>query len=94
MTPLEVRMAGRIMALEFVIEVMLANQLAGTPRDLSASFKRDMLDHPPYAPLQPVDPELLESIRPGMHVSLDNLLRKVSDREADIREQIESGAIH
>jgi hypothetical protein len=94
MTPLEIRMAGRIMALEFVIEVMLANQLAGMPETMSASFKQDMLEHPPYAPIAQVDPELLGSIRRDMRACLENLLRKVNDREADIRQQIDPQSVH
>ena len=83
--PLEVY--SRISALEFVLEVMLANQLAGMPEKISTKFKDDLSSRPARLPPRsgPMDAELFQEMERRTTADLQNFARKVADREQEIR---------
>lgn len=83
--PLEVY--SRISALEFVLEVMLANQLASWPEEISAKFKHDLSSRPARLPPRsgPMDAEFFQEMERRTTADLENFARKVADREREIR---------
>jgi hypothetical protein len=87
----EAQLFGKLSSLEFVIEVMLANELANLPQNVSDEFKAEILDRPGYIQKGPVDVDDLEAIGAETKASLENLIAKVARREQDIRARIARG---
>ena len=83
--PLEIY--SRIAALEFVLEVMLANDLAGQPPSESAVFKRDLVSREARLPPRsgPLDVAFLHILRQQIKTDLEAFLQKVAARESEIR---------
>lgn len=88
MTEFEVQVAARFTALEFVLEVMIANQLAFMPAEASEDFKQALLDRQAYISRGPVDVNVMQAISAASEQVLQNFVTKVADREADIRDQL------
>lgn len=78
----------RLTMLEFMLEVVVANNLAFVPEDRSEQFKEDLLSRPMQLPpgSGPVDVEALEAFQGLVRADLENFFRKVSARESGIRE--------
>ena len=85
MTNFEIDVMGKLSAIEFVLEVVLANELAQQPERSSEQLKRDMMDREGYIRKGPVDVAHLEKIRAAFSDSLANFLNKVTERESEIR---------
>jgi hypothetical protein len=83
--PLEVY--SRISALEFVLEVMLANKLAGLSKQVSEKFKSDLVLRPGHLPPRsgPVDADVFQDLERRITADLENFARKVAAREDEIR---------
>jgi len=87
MTAAPLDVYSRISALEFVLEVMLANQLAGMSEEVSERFKRDLVSRPSHLPPRsgPVDAEVFQELERRTTADLENFSRKVGKREEEIR---------
>lgn len=83
----EVQVFGRISAIEFVLEVMLANELASQDPADTEKFKADLVSKPGYLRRGPISASLVQALDREVKSSLENFVQKVSDREADIRER-------
>jgi hypothetical protein len=81
----EIEVSGRISALEYVLECMLANELSFQPPEHTAKFKEDMLGRPGYIKSGPVDVDQMQAIAAALHTSLEYFLQKVTKREDEIR---------
>ena len=81
------RFYSRLMAHEFLIEVVLARALATASEQVSQSIKNDLVNLPGRLPPQsgPVDVEQLEAQARAVKSDLHDILRKVSTRENNIR---------
>jgi len=88
-TDLDVQVAGRLSALEYVLEVLLANELAFQPEDATEAFKQDLLARPGYIKRGPVDADRLALIEVECATVLGNFVDKVSSREAEIRSRLD-----
>lgn len=87
MTEIEIAFAGKLSALEYVLEVMLANDLASIPENAADRFRSDLLERQGYIRRGPVDVDLLQRLQAATHAELESFLGKVAAREADIRRQ-------
>ena len=78
----------RLMAHEYLIEVFLAASLAQVPAERSAAFKREILDRPLSLPptFGPMSLERLQELDQALKADVEEILRKVSSREANIRD--------
>lgn len=88
MTDFEIQVCGRLTALEFVLEVLLANELAFQPEDASEAFKNDLISRPAHIKKGPVDVDVLQAIQRQAKDGLENFVRKVSEREAELRTRL------
>jgi hypothetical protein len=80
---------SRLTMIEFVLEVMLANELARISPDQSEGFKKDLMDirsklPPKSGPMAVSD---LDEINRLTNIDMENFCRKVSAREDDFRAQ-------
>jgi hypothetical protein len=89
-TEVEIAFAGKLSALEYVLEVMMDNELAFIPQESAERFRTDLLDRPGYIPRGPVDVELLPLLEATTSAELESFLGKVAAREADMRRQVEA----
>jgi len=82
------RIYSRLMAQEYLIEVMFANNLAAVSPEISEAFKRDLVSRPGRLPPQPgpVDVKVLEAQDAAVKADIVDILRKVSAREANLRD--------
>jgi hypothetical protein len=85
MTDFEIQVSGRISALEFVLEVMLANELAKYPEDVGEQVRADLVARPGYIRRGPVDVAELQAIEAETKAVLEHFCEKVATREAEIR---------
>lgn len=78
----------KLTLLEYMLEVVVANNLAMVPEERSEQFKEDLLAHDVKLPPRsgPVDVENLSAFQGLVRADLENFFRKVSAREASIRE--------
>ena len=81
---------SRISALEFVLVVILANELAMRSLESSESFKAHLLSREPAlpSPSGPIDAEIVQAMATMMRHDIERFVRKVSAREGDIREAL------
>ena len=88
MEPLPTWLTVKLTMLEYMLEVIMANNLAFTPEERSERFKQDLLSHELKLPPRsgPVDVEDLAAFQGLVRADLENFFRKVSGREASIRE--------
>ena len=89
MTDTEYEIFGHLSALEFVIEIMLANELAAIPSSASDAFKADVIGKAGYISKGPVDVEVMEKIAAHTSERLQKLIAKVAEREAQIRSKVQ-----
>ena len=87
-TETEIQIFGRLSAIEYVLEVMLANELANQDSESTAAFKSDLVAKQGYIRRGPVSIDLLQAIEAETKASLENFVRKVDERERDIRARI------
>jgi hypothetical protein len=85
MDDFQIQVAGRLSALEFVLEVMMANTLADLDEATSNQVKRDLVSRPGYIQRGPVDAELVQAIQSETTAVLERFVEKVASREAEIR---------
>ena len=85
MDEFQIAVAGRFSALEFVLEVLMANNLATMDRQSSEHFKSEMLDREGYITHGPIDVDDLQAIAEETQAVLRAFLAKVSNREEDVR---------
>lgn len=83
--PKEAAICGKLSALEFVLEVMLANELADYPESMSKEFLDELVSRPGYISHGPVDADDLNSIKAECQVSLENFAAKVAKRSRGLR---------
>lgn len=78
---------------EYLLEVMLANNLAVLDEDRAAQFKSDVLGRPLKLPPRsgPVDVDEIQAFQSLLRGEMENFLRKVSDREANLRDLMARG---
>ena len=76
-----------------VMEVMLANNLAVLDEDRAAQFKSDVLGRPLKLPPRsgPVDVDEIQAFQNLLRVEMENFLRKVSERETNLRDLMARG---
>ncbi len=88
MEPLPTWLTVKLTMLEYMLEVTMANNLAFVPEERSAQFKADLLSRDVKLPARsgPVDVDELAAFQALVRADLENFFRKVSRREADIRE--------
>ena len=81
---------ARISALEFVLVIILANELAMQSLESSESFKAHLLSREPTlpSPSGPIDAEMVQAMATMMRHDLERFVHKVSAREADIRKAL------
>lgn len=91
MTEIEIAFAGKLSALEYVLEVMLANELASIPENAADRFRWDLLERRGYIRRGPVDVDLLQRLQAATRAELEGFLGKVAAREAEIRRQTDTG---
>ena len=86
-------MYTRLMAHECLIEVMLANNLALIPKERSEAFKSDLAEKPMRLPPRsgPIDVQELQALEAAMKADVQDILRKISEREANIRDLMARG---
>ena len=84
----EIAIAGRLSALEFVLEVMLANNLATLTKADADAFLADLVSRAPYLRKGPVDQEVLAAIVGEMQAVLHGFAGKVADRSDEIRQRM------
>jgi len=89
MNDFEIQVAGKLSALEFVLEVMMANELVRLHPDQSDTFKSDMMDRKGFIKNGPIDAEVMQQISRSLSENLQNFLDKVTKREADIRSKLD-----
>ena len=77
----------RLTMLEYMLEVVVANNLAFVPEERSEQFKDDLLSRPMQLPhgSGPVDVADLAAFQGLVRADLENFFRKVSSRESGIR---------
>ncbi|MGN6496602.1 MAG: hypothetical protein ACTHK5_04580 [Tsuneonella sp.] len=88
MDDFSIQVAGRFTALEFVLEVMLANNLAHMPEEVSEQFKSDLVSRPGYIKRGPMDADAMQAIQAECTAVLARFVEKVSEREAELREKL------
>lgn len=78
----------KLTMLEYMLEVVVANNLAPAPEERSEQFKQDLLARQMQLPPKsgPVDVEDLAAFQGLVRADLENFFRKVSARESSIRE--------
>jgi hypothetical protein len=78
---------SRISALEFVLVIILANDLAMRSLENSERFKAHLLSRAPAlpSPSEPIDAEIVQAMATMMRHDIERFVRKVSAREAEIR---------
>ncbi len=88
MADVPLKFDSRISALEFILEVLVANELARMPEKDSAKFKVYISSHPASLPPRsgPVDVEVFQEMERQVTADLENFARKVATRERVIRE--------
>lgn len=88
MEPLPTWLTVKLTVLEYMLEVTVANNLALVAEDRSEQFKQDLLAREIKLPPKsgPVDLDDLAAFHGLVQADLENFFRKVSSREADIRE--------
>lgn len=91
LTEIEIAFAGKLSALEYVLEVMMANELASIPENAAERLRSDLLERPGYLRRGPVDVNLLQRLQAATRAELEGFLAKVAAREAEIRRQAETG---
>ena len=91
----ELKIYARISALEFVLVMVLANDLAMRSPESSERFKALLLSREPALPSRPgpLDAEIVQAVATMTRHDIDSFVRKVSAREADIRAKIPSGPL-
>lgn len=85
MTEFELAVAGRLSALEFVLEVMMANHLSFMHEDDSETFKADLMARESYIKRGPIDVTIMQLLEEETSKSLEGFLAKVSEREEQLR---------
>lgn len=88
MTGSEVQVAGRVVALEFVLELMLANGLAVQPLEKSEAFRERLRSEKAYMRQVTFDPEQSEAIAAEAKAFMQRFVEKVARREAEFRRRI------
>ena len=66
MTEVELEMSARMSALEYVLEVLIANELAYQPREGTALLKKDLLSRQSWFRSELVDAEHLHALQAEM----------------------------
>jgi hypothetical protein len=84
----EALICGKLTALEFVVEVMLANQMAHLTKDHSDRFLADLVSRTSYIRRGVVDVDDLQAIEAASNATLQNLAMKVSERAEEIRKHV------
>lgn len=87
MTDFEVQLAGRLSAIEYVLEVLMANELSFQAKEYSDQFKRELAKRPGRGPARPVDAALLSRVAAETEEALTRFLERVDRREAELRNQ-------
>jgi hypothetical protein len=88
MDDFQIQVAGRLTALEFVLEVLLANNLAFMDEAASEQFKADLVSRKSYLRRGPVDADLMQAIDAETDTVMGRFVEKVADREAEIRQAL------
>lgn len=84
----EIDMAGKLSAISFVLEVMLANEMARWPEEDAANFRQDLISLNGQIARGPIDAGVVQAIQSAMAEHLAAFLQNVARREAMIRAQI------
>jgi septum formation inhibitor MinC len=84
----DVQVYAKLSALEFVLEVLLANELAHQPAEDTELFKQALVDAPGHIRSGPVDVDLVQAVQAETKVQLERFVEKLSKREAELRERI------
>ncbi|QIK79092.1 hypothetical protein G7077_09485 [Sphingomonas piscis] len=85
----QIQVAGRLTALGFVLEVLLANELAAQPVEHTEVFKQELLSGARFIQAKPQSVIALRAIQAEAASVLERFVEKVREREADIRRQRE-----
>ena len=85
MTEFEINTVARFAALEFILEIMLANELSLMSPDESDAFRNDVVARPGYIRRGPVDADELQKVAEATTEVLSNFVKKVASREQNIR---------
>lgn len=90
MEPLPSWLLVRLTMYEYMLEVVVANNLSLVPEERSEQFKQDLLARDMRLPPQsgPVDVDDLAAFQGLVMADLENFFRKVSSRETSIREAL------
>ena len=88
MEPLPTWLTVKLTMIEYMLDVVMANNLAFVPEERSERFKQDLLSHDVKLPPRsgPVDVAELAAFQGLVRADLENFFRKVSARESSIRE--------
>lgn len=86
MNEFELAVAGRLSALEYVLEVLMANEMAFMPPQDSEAFKQALAAREPYIKRGPMDVEVMQLIAEETAKCLQGFLAKVSEREEQLRD--------
>jgi hypothetical protein len=81
----QTEMAGYLAAVEYVLEVMLANELSFQDFEASANFKCMLRCRPARLFKGPMPVEELQAVEASATAALDRILQRVSEREDQIR---------
>ena len=90
MADVPLKVYSRISALEFILEVLVANELARMPEKDSAKFRADLSSRPASLPPRsgPMDAEVFQEMERQVTADLENFARKAATREREIREAL------
>lgn len=86
MNEFELAVAGRLSALEYVLEVLMANQLAFMPPQDSEAFKQALATREGYIKRGPIDVDVMQLLAVETAKCLQGFLAKVSEREEQLRD--------
>jgi hypothetical protein len=88
----EIQFAAKLSALEHVIEVMLADQLARLTQDDAEAVCRDMINRHSQIRGGPIDVDDLSSLRRAASQALELLLERAEARSYELRWQERRGS--
>lgn len=88
MTDFEVQVAGRVVALEFVLEVMLANGLAIQPPERTEAFKNGLASEKAFMRQNPFDAHEAQAVEAEARAVMQRFVENVDKREANFRKHL------